>query len=109
MRRFYHEKSFEWIKPAVSFLIATTLILFFFSAFSEVSDETYLAQEKTLRQAVSSGIAHCYASEGRYPESLAYLVDNYNIYYDDEIFFIDYQILGENLFPDVTIIRKQEP
>ena len=62
---------------------------------------------ETLEQAVSRGIVHCYAMEGAYPESLQYLKDHYGLIYDEDRFFVDYQVLGSNLIPDVTIIDRR--
>ncbi|WP_242847353.1 hypothetical protein [Dorea sp. D27] len=61
-----------------------------------------------METAVSRGIAHCYAIEGAYPESLQYLEAHYGLIYDKDRFFIDYQILGSNIMPDVTIIDKED-
>ena len=54
------------------------------------------------------GIIHCYSMEGAYPESLQYLKDHYGLTYDEDRFFVDYQVLGSNLLPDVTIIDRRE-
>ena len=40
------------------------------------------------------------------PEMIQYLVDNYGLTYDEEQYFIDYQYIGSNLRPDVTILAK---
>lgn len=45
---------------------------------------------------------------GAYPESLRYLEEHYGLIYDEDRFFIDYQILGSNIMPDVTIIDKED-
>ena len=46
----------------------------------------------------------CYAIEGRYPPSLEYMEEHYGLVYDKDIFFVDYQPIGSNLYPDVTVI-----
>lgn len=61
---------------------------------------------RTLEQAIHKSVAHCYAVEGVYPESLEYLKEEYGISYDSEKYFVDYQIWGENIMPDITIIQK---
>ena len=61
---------------------------------------------KTLQEAVTRDITRCYAEEGSYPESLDYLKEHYGLTYDEDKYFIDYQPLGENILPDVTIIQK---
>ena len=45
--------------------------------------------------------------EGSYPESLQYLKEHYGLTYDDDKFFVDYQTLGSNIMPDVTIIDRR--
>lgn len=106
MKRFYYEPSHNWYRPFLS--VALFLFLFgaFFLGISQVSQETREKQVESLRQSISRGIVHCYATEGAYPENLDYLIQYYDIHYDTDIFFVDYQVLGENIFPDVTILEK---
>lgn len=51
-------------------------------------------------------IVYCYATEGTYPESLEDLKAHYGLTYDEDLFFVDYQTVGANIYPDVTIIEK---
>ena len=84
------------------------LIVFLFTAgTSLVSDKTDEQEIRTLKQAVNRGIVHCYSMEGSYPESLQYLKEHYGLTYDDDKFFVDYQTLGSNIMPDVTIIDRR--
>ena len=106
MKRFSHEKSRHWIKHCLSVVLFLALIFAFLAGLSGVSEESAKQRSKNLEMAISRGIAHCYATEGHYPESLEYLKTHYNISYNTEEFFVDYQVLGENIFPDVTIIEK---
>ena len=84
-----------------------SIILLFTLATSQVSNRTSARELETLEQAISRGIVHCYSMEGFYPESLQYLTDNYGLFYDEERFFVDYQIQGSNIMPDVTIIDRR--
>ena len=106
MGRFYHNNPFKPIKHIASMLLFAALFAMFFFGISNVSDKTDEKQSSTLELAISRGIAHCYATEGHYPEDLSYLVENYGIHYDTDKFFVDYTVLGENIFPEVTIIEK---
>lgn len=49
----------------------------------------------------------CYVLEGHYPDSLSYLEEQYGFSYDKEHFFVDYQLLGANIMPDVTVIERK--
>ena len=72
-----------------------------------VSQKSSALEERTLQQAVRRDIVRCYALEGRYPESLEYLKENYGLHYNEDRFFIDYHAIGSNLMPDVTIIDRR--
>ena len=63
-------------------------------------------QEENLRRALENDITACYAMEGRYPDSLAYLKENYGLLYNDKLFYVDYQVTGSNIRPVVTVIRR---
>ena len=64
-------------------------------------------QEENLRQALEHDITACYAVEGRYPASLEYLRENYGLLYNEQLFYVDYQVTGSNVRPVVTVIRKK--
>lgn len=72
-----------------------------------VSEKNRDRQKKILEDAINHSIVQCYALEGRYPESTGYLEKNYGITYDKDKFFIDYEIIGANIMPEVTVIEKK--
>ena len=106
MKRFYHEKSHTLINPLVSALLFLLIYGGFYLGMHFTSAETDQKQTEILHAAIAQSIAHCYATEGHYPENLEYLKEHYGIRYNSEKYFVDYQVLGENIFPDVTIIKK---
>ena len=59
-----------------------------------------------LEKAVNRSITQCYALEGTYPPDMEYLTAHYGLTYDEDLFFVDYQTVGANIYPDVTIIEK---
>lgn len=106
MKRFYDEHSKGWPKQLASASLFLAFFLAFLLGLSGISRETGEKQAESLKLSISRGIAHCYATEGHYPETLDDLKQHYGIHYDADRFFVDYQVLGENIFPDVTIIEK---
>jgi hypothetical protein len=56
-------------------------------------------EESILRAAV-----HSYATSGQYPESLAYIVQNYRIHIDRTRYAVHYNIIASNILPDITVI-----
>lgn len=89
--------------PVLAFLL---LFLLFARGISSVSETTLEKQEESLQTAIERSVVQCYAVEGTYPPSLTYLEEHYGLTYDHELFFIDYQVYGSNIFPDITILRK---
>lgn len=91
----------------ISAAVFAAVFLLFWFAVSSLSTRTNEEEIQTLETAVTRGITYCYAVEGSYPASLAYLKENYGLIYNEDKYFIDYQPMGANILPDVTIIRRK--
>lgn len=92
----------------ISILCFFVVLGLFYMGTGYVSDKTMAQEKQTLKQAIDHGIVQCYALEGSYPENLQYLKENYGLTYDENKFFVDYQTIGSNILPDVTVIEKEE-
>lgn len=93
-------------KIKFSVVIFLGLIILVLYGLGNVSTMTKEKQAESLRSALNRSIVHCYCVEGTYPPSLDYLIEHYGLTYDTDDFYIDYQPIGGNLKPDVTIIEK---
>lgn len=60
-----------------------------------------------VQRAVMRCIASCYAIEGRYPESLDYLKQNYGLRYDESHYIVRYDAFADNQLPDVSVLVKE--
>jgi len=96
-------------KPYITILSVICIVVALF-LFTKAVDNIGLAndaeQAEILEQALTRSITACYALEGAYPPDIDYLEENYGLTYDSKEYFIDYQYIGANLRPDVTIIKK---
>lgn len=90
----------------ISIAMFVAIFCLFWFGVSAVSDKTAFQEKQTLEAAINRNIVHCYAIEGAYPEDLNYLKEHYGLTYDESKFFVDYQIEGTNIMPDVTIVDK---
>ena len=98
------------LRKIVLSVCAFTLITgIFYQGIESLSSSTQKRQKESLESALIRNITYCYAVEGSYPESLDYLKEHYGLTYDEDRFFVDYQVIGANILPDVTIIEKGEP
>ena len=108
MNRFRNDKkNFSKLnKLKLSSIAFFLLFVFFLRGIQSISATTSEKQAESLEKAIYRSVAQCYAVEGTYPPSLAYLEDHYGLTYDTDSFFVDYQPIGSNIMPDITIITK---
>ena len=90
----------------ISVFIFAVIALLFYFAINSAGKTTIEGQQDALNNALTRDIVQCYSIEGRYPPSLSYLEEHYGLVYDKDIFFVDYQPIASNLYPDVTVIMK---
>jgi len=93
----------ESMNFSVFFFVA--VIIAFLFGISFISSTSARDQKDVLTDAVSRDIIHCYAVEGYYPPSLAYIEDHYGLTYDKSRYLIDYVPIGDNIMPTVTILE----
>lgn len=85
------------------FLLAVSCLAFLLGI-NFTSEEMLLKQQETLLQALQNGAVHTYSLEGRYPENLEQILEDYHITYDTEKFIVEYVPNGANLFPMISVL-----
>lgn len=108
MRFCLHQREKLWKWPAISLAVFLAVMIVFAVALGDLSQQTRQRQRLALETALNRSIVACYALEGRYPEDLEYLQEHYSFTYDSRRFFVDYQLLADNLMPEVTILERGE-
>lgn len=91
----------------LSILSFVLVFILLFMAVQNTASSSKKSQKSSLEKAVYRGILECYALEGKYPESLKYLVNEYNILYNTDEYAIEYEVIASNILPVVTIIEKK--
>jgi len=95
------QKALRWL-PLVMGIIILTVFMYGVNYISASSIDN---QQESLENAIARDVAQCYAVEGAYPGSLSYLTDHYGLTYNEDLFYVDYQSIGSNIYPDITVIR----
>lgn len=90
----------------MSVLLFVAIILLFIMGISFIAGTSGKGQKDILTEAINKDVVHCYAIEGYYPPNLAYIEDHYGLTYDRSKYTIDYQSIGNNIYPDVTVLEK---
>lgn len=107
MKRFYYGRTPKGIRGAmISLIVFFIVLLLFLAGLDGASEKAKREQKASLETSVWRSITQYYAIEGRYPESLDVLKDEYGLQTDYEEFFVDYQVFGANLMPDVTVLER---
>ncbi|MCD8074486.1 MAG: hypothetical protein LUF27_05530 [Lachnospiraceae bacterium] len=96
-----HTLARQLLTGAAVFVGSAALLLY---GTREISHTADTEQAKSLQTALTRSAVQCYATEGSYPESLDYLCEHYGITWDTEKYVVDYEILGSNLMPTITVI-----
>lgn len=90
--------------------LTALLLAVFFTAMrfytNAITERTNEAQKEILQSAVENAMRTCYAIEGKYPDSIDYLIENYSLRYNEERFHIYFDAFATNVMPDVRIIDR---
>ena len=105
-KNIYRKGAFDFLKSALMPILFTVVIILIIgyglqqTALSSKSEGT-----RILEDSVRRAVAKCYAVEGSYPESVAYLEEHYGIHIDKSKYVVHYSIVGSNLMPDIMVIE----
>ena len=91
---------------AACVLIALILVCGVLFSVTRTDEADRQAQADSIREAVRERALQCFIIENAYPESLAYLEENYGLTVNKKDFQIIYTPFAENLPPDIRVIYK---
>lgn len=104
----YERKDRGKTKGYISFVIFVAIIAILFFAVFSLSDISQTSDTELLYKAINRAVVSCYAIEGRYPESLDYLIEKYGVIINDDRYLVHYEVFASNVKPSVRIIIKGE-
>lgn len=87
-------------------LIAAAALLCFFTAVNHLESGQNAEGKRQLEDSIRRAAAACYAAEGIYPPTLAYLEEHYGIQVDESRYTVYYDVFASNLMPDVTVLEN---
>ncbi|MCR5155335.1 MAG: hypothetical protein K6C96_01470 [Butyrivibrio sp.] len=90
----------------ISIAIFLGIAIIFIVAVDRLGRGQIEKQQESLESAIARDIVQCYAIEGQYPPTLEYMEEHYGLIYDKDTFFVDYQPIAANLYPDYTVLRR---
>lgn len=89
-------------------LLVAGSVLLFLTALGNVKKGSAREGREQLEQALRRCAVTCYAVEGVYPPSVEYMKEHYGIRMDEERYIVQYEVVAENLMPDITVLEKSD-
>jgi hypothetical protein len=91
----------------ISFVVFICFCGILLHGIADVSAASRREQLRVLSRATVRAAVQCYAIEGRYPPSIAYLEENYGLLIDHQRYLVTYNSFASNLMPEITVIDRQ--
>jgi len=95
-------RSLHWLPKA---LLAAVILAAFLFALSRLQSGSGAVQRRQLEDSIRRACVACYAAEGVYPPTLAYLETHYGIQVDNTRYNVFYEVFAENLMPEITVVN----
>lgn len=89
-------------------LLILVAVFCLYKAVNKMGNNEQAESLKQLDSSIRKATMTCYAAEGVYPPTVQYLVDNYGIQLDESRFVVFYEVFGDNLMPNITVLERQE-
>ena len=104
----YRKSAFDFLKSAIApvlFTVAVMVMIGYGLRQTEASSsaEGLRILEDSLRRAVVMN----YAIEGRYPESVQYIEEQFGIFVDRSRYAVHYRVFASNILPDITVVALE--
>lgn len=93
----------RFTKPAVTLILALILILILIAGAMNFERLNMEQNRELTLSSIKKATVQCYANEGRYPSSLEYLEEKYDVSVDHEKFYVLYDSFGENMMPNINV------
>lgn len=102
------EINFTPIKMALLIAIMVLAVFCLYKGVQKMENGQQAESVKQLDSSIRKAVLTCYATEGVYPPTVDYLKQNYGIQIDEDRFAVFYEVFGDNIMPEITIVEKQE-
>ena len=85
-------------------LLFLGILLLFVFGFQSAASFNKRNEQQQITETIQKLTLKCYSIEGRCPTSIAYLKEHYGVTWNEDKYVVDYEIVGSNLMPSVTVI-----
>ncbi|MBR6228755.1 MAG: hypothetical protein IKQ97_03380 [Eubacterium sp.] len=96
----------SWVKSIIIIVIPVCFAVLLAIASTKIGNRQENESLKQLENSVRKAVMTCYATEGVYPPSVDYIEDHYGIQIDHDRYGVFYEVFGDNVMPQITVMEK---
>ena len=92
----------------LSIVFFIVIFALFLGGIADAKRSSAAEGKRVVEENLHKAVVSCYALEGAYPSSLAYLEDNYGFKYDKDKYVVFYSAFASNIMPDMSVTDISE-
>jgi len=104
-KNIYRKSALDFLRAAVLpvlFTVAIMIMIVF--GLRQTSESSSAEGLRILEDSIRRAAVMSYAIEGRFPESLTYIEENFGIHIDRTRYVVHYRVFGTNILPEIVVI-----
>jgi len=106
-RNIFRKGPLDFLRAAVLPVIFTVAVIAMIISGIRQTDEASNAEGlRILEESINRAVVMSYAIEGRYPQSIEYIEENFGIFIDRTRFIVHYTVFASNILPEITVIQR---
>ena len=100
----FKKSTWDILRSTVLPLLFTVLVMVMVVYGLRQTEESSSAESlRILEDSLRRAVVMSYAIEGRYPDSIEYIEENFGIYIDRTRFVVHYSIFAPNILPEIRV------
>jgi len=104
-RNIYKKSAWDFLRAAILPVLFTAVIMVIVIIGLRQTDESNRAEGlRILEDSLRRAVVMSYATEGRFPESLEYIEENFGIHIDRTRYVVHYRVFASNILPEIAVI-----
>jgi len=104
-RNIYKKSAWDFLRSAilpVAFTVAIMVMVVF--GLRQTEESSRAEGQRILEDSLRRAVVMCYAIEGRYPESVEYIEEQFGVFIDRTRYAVHYRIFASNILPEITVV-----
>ena len=106
MKKFIKKRLPGLLRGVLLPVAVAAVLVVFFTGLSNLSRGSDDEGRRQLEESIRRTAVACYATEGIYPPTVAYMERHYGLQVDESRYYVDYQVFATNIMPTFTVLER---